>query len=133
QKNVTLSLDLQKDIGAVEADPVRLKQIFFNLLNNAIKFNRDKGHVKLNVSKSDDGKWLVCEVRDTGIGIPKDKMPELFSEFFQVDSGYSRFSEGTGLGLALTRCLVNLHDGEITVESEEGVGSVFTFKIPVGS
>jgi signal transduction histidine kinase len=100
-------------------------------LSNAIKFNREGGQVNVTVQKSEDGQWILCKIQDTGIGIPKDKIGELFQEFYQVDSGYAREREGTGLGLALTKKLVELHGGTISVESKEEGGSTFTFALPV--
>jgi len=132
KKNIHLNLVLQKGADRLEADPVRLRQIFFNLVSNAIKFNREAGEVNVQIFKiNGDEACIVCRIQDTGIGIPQDKIPELFSEFYQVDASYAREAEGAGLGLALTKHLVKLHGGDISVESEEGVGSTFTFKMPV--
>ncbi len=133
QKNVFLSFYVDSSIGLIQADPSRLRQILLNLLSNAIKFNRPEGEVKLQIEKSADQKWLICTIEDTGIGIPADKLPELFSEFYQVDNSFSRQAEGTGLGLALTKRLIELHGGEIHVTSEENKGSIFSFKLPLFS
>lgn len=130
EKKVSMTFRIQSTLSALEADPLRLKQIMLNLIINAIKFNREGGRVEVRMTKSDDWQWVICEVHDTGIGIPQNKMEELFSEFYQVDPSFSRQCEGTGLGLALTKQLVELHGGSISVASEEGVGSVFTFQIP---
>ncbi len=133
RKGIRLDFMIADGLDGIEADPVRLKQIFLNLLSNAIKFNHEGGSVMVRIYSSDDGDMMVCEVQDTGIGIPQSKMNELFTHFYQVDSGFARRQEGTGLGLALTRHLVELHGGAISVESEEGRGSKFTFSIPVKS
>ncbi len=130
QKHVHIQCHIQPQLDGIHADPDRLRQIFFNLMSNAIKFNQDFGHVTVNVFKTADNQWVVSEIQDTGIGIAEGKLPMLFSEFYQVDSSISRQYEGTGLGLALTKRLVELHGGRITVESLEGSGSVFTFFLP---
>lgn len=129
---VHLAFMLDPDIDELNADPVRLKQILINLLNNAIKFNKEDGKVTLAIEKSSDGKWVNWKITDTGIGIPHDKLGELFTEFYQVDNSSSRSYEGTGLGLALTKHLVQLHGGSITVDSKENEGSTFIFTIPYG-
>jgi PAS domain S-box-containing protein len=132
EKRVTLHFERHPQLVQVQADLLRLKQIFLNLLSNAIKYNREGGSVFVRIYSSDDnGQYWVCEVEDTGIGIEKDKLEEIFSEFYQVDNAYSRQFEGTGLGLAVTKRLIELHGGEIWVESELEVGSKFTFRLPI--
>ena len=130
-RSVVISFDIAPHLSQVYADPVRLKQILLNLINNAVKFNKIGGLVEVSLSSSDNREWVIFNVRDTGIGIPADKMKELFQEFYQVDSSMARNKEGTGLGLALTKRLVELHQGTISVESQETVGSTFTFTLPV--
>lgn len=130
EKNVHLRFSVARELEGIQADPQRLKQIFFNLITNAIKFNREGGQVDILIHKTAEGEWIVSQVKDTGIGIPSDKINELFTEFYQVDSSHSRAYDGTGLGLALTKRLVELHGGHISVESEEGIGSTFTFHLP---
>jgi len=132
-KSIHLAFDIQPGLDGMEGDPVRIRQILLNLLNNAIKFNHENGEVNIHLFKTEDQQWVVCEVQDTGIGIPKNKIPNLFTEFYQVDSSAIRKNGGTGLGLAITKKLVELHGGTIEVKSEEGVGSTFTFKIPTNS
>jgi len=115
-------------------DEKRLKQILVNLINNAIKFTL-KGEIVLNISVSrteDKNVELLFSVKDTGIGIPKEKISELFQSFTQVDSSIARRFEGTGLGLAISKQLVNLMKGEIWAESEVNKGSVFSFTILAG-
>jgi signal transduction histidine kinase len=131
RNGVTLSFVLKNGLDWIDADPVRLRQIFFNLISNAIKFNRPGGAVVVSIDKSWDGQWVECSVCDEGVGIAHDKLPELFQEFHQLDNSYARRQGGTGLGLALTKRLVELHGGTIHVESEEGEGSVFIFRLPV--
>jgi len=130
QKEISLSFEVQPKLQTVEADPARFKQILINLLSNAIKFNHPHGQVILRLRQSGDRNWLIGEVEDNGIGIPADKQADLFSKFYQVDSRLARQHEGTGLGLALTKDLVELHGGRISVESREGEGAKFTFTLP---
>src|SRR6202011_2952600 len=129
-RSISLTFELDPRVQTVEADPIRLKQILLNLINNAVKFNRDGGEVYVRLYNSENEACVVFEIEDTGIGIPEGKLPNLFSEFYQVDDSLSRENEGTGLGLALTKRLVELHGGSILVKSTEGVGSTFIFKLP---
>lgn len=112
-------------------DSFRIRQILINLVSNALKFT-NHGEVYLSLSRetSANGKvGLMIEVKDTGIGIPKEKLPRLFKAFSQVDSSNTRKYGGTGLGLAISERLVHLMEGKITVNSVENVGTVFTFHI----
>ncbi|MFA6218004.1 MAG: PAS domain S-box protein [Candidatus Omnitrophota bacterium] len=127
-RNLDLSLHAQDDL-LVWADERSLKQIILNLLSNATKFTPDGG--KLSVTAEKKQGELVFSVRDNGIGVKLEDQERIFDEFEQVDTGTSRKFQGTGLGLALTRKLVELHGGKIWIESEgEGSGSVFSFTIP---
>lgn len=134
KKNIEVLFQKDPDVPRfIIKDEQRLKQILVNLINNAIKFTI-KGEVVLSVSvKKQDGNYfeLLFNVKDTGIGIPKEKMNRLFQSFSQVDSSISRRFEGTGLGLAISKKLVNLMNGEIWVESEINKGSTFSFTILV--
>jgi two-component system sensor histidine kinase/response regulator len=122
-------------------DSKRLRQIIVNLLGNAIKFT-EEGEVILQVDVSykkslsttdfeEKVLWLHFSIKDTGIGIPKDKLSTIFESFTQVDSSYNRLYGGTGLGLAISKSLVELMDGEIWAESESGRGSIFQFLVPL--
>lgn len=128
KKNIELTLSCPQD-GIIEADRIKLKQIFYNLLSNAVKFTPDNGKVitHLEVTSSD----LHVIVTDTGIGISEEDQMKLFAPFTQIDTSKSRRYGGTGLGLALTQRLIELHQGEISVTSEEGQGSSFSFSIPI--
>jgi two-component system, sensor histidine kinase and response regulator len=115
-------------------DEMRMRQILLNLLSNAVKYS-DKGHIGLSIlaHKQDDKQvWLKIIVADTGKGIKKEDQAKLFGEFVQVDVSKNRGIEGTGLGLAITRRLCLLMGGDITLESEYGMGSAFTAVIPQG-
>jgi signal transduction histidine kinase len=116
--------------GSIRADARRLKQILLNLLSNAVKFTPAGGRVELRARRAAGA--VEFSVSDTGIGIAPEDQETIFEEFRQVGSDYTRKAEGTGLGLALTRRLVQLHGGTIRVESAPGAGSTFTFTIPVG-
>jgi hypothetical protein len=110
-------------------DATRLKQIFLNLVGNAIKFTQ-RGSVRVEVASIEQGTWIECSVKDTGIGIPPDRVGKLFEKFSQVDSSISRRYGGTGLGLAICKRLVEGMGGTIGVESKHYGGSTFTFRIP---
>ncbi|WP_340820774.1 PAS domain S-box protein [Methanolobus sp. WCC4] len=115
----------------IKADPTRLKQVLINLGSNAIKFSH-KGEVAIRVSldrETDSKATLLFSVKDTGIGIPEHKKDLLFRKFSQVDASTTRKYGGTGLGLALSKQLVELMNGEIGIESQEGVGSEFWFRV----
>lgn len=110
-------------------DEHRFKQICYNLLSNAVKFTDGGGSVEIVATEVEGGNFAV-RVTDTGIGIKEEEMKLLFREFQQLDSGASRRYEGTGLGLALTKKMVEMQGGSIRVESEHGKGSTFTVVLP---
>jgi len=126
--NLRMNLALEADVRIV-ADQRKLKQIMFNLTSNAVKFTPQGGIVDVNARR--DGDFIEITVTDTGIGIREEDIPKLFQPFTQLESVYTKEYEGTGLGLALTRQLVELHGGRIWVKSEFGVGSSFSFTIPL--
>ncbi|NET39386.1 MAG: response regulator [Cyanothece sp. SIO1E1] len=128
QVELETNLDIAPEQDRFVADPQRVKQILLNLLSNAIKFTPVDGKVTLSVRVERD--MAIFEVKDTGIGIPKHQQPLLFQKFQQLDTSYQRQYKGAGLGLALIKQLVELHDGSISVESQIGVGSIFTVEIP---
>lgn len=131
QKKITLVSEVDPAMPRILADQSKFKQILYNLLSNAVKFTPDGGSV--TVKAAIVGSQLQVSVIDTGLGIHPDNQERIFGEFEQVDSSYARAQQGTGLGLALTRKLVQLHGGRIWVESEgvEGRGSTFTFVLPL--
>ncbi len=132
EKNLALQYTIQKDVPRyLMGDIVRFRQILLNLVSNAIKFTA-KGKITIHVSKLrviDSAVELLFEVKDTGIGIPADKIDRLFKAFSQADSSTTKNYGGTGLGLAISKELVNLMGGEIWVESTAGKGSTFSFSI----
>jgi two-component system, NtrC family, sensor kinase len=125
-----LVVEAQESVGALNADPMRLKQILLNLLSNACKFTKE-GEVALRVRKVADGRdWVELAVADSGIGLTGEQQAKLFQEFTQADSLTARRYGGTGLGLALSRKLARMMGGDVTVTSEPGKGSVFTVRLP---
>jgi len=126
---IELSLDVDKRLGAFEADERKFKQIVLNLLSNAVKFTPDGGRVDVTAKRYDGG--VEVAVRDTGIGIAPEDHAAVFEEFKQVGRDYTKKAEGTGLGLTLTKRFVELHGGSIRLESAPGQGSTFTVSLPI--
>jgi GAF domain-containing protein len=125
-----LIVEAQEDVGSLNADSMRLKQVLLNLLSNACKFTKE-GEVALRVRRVADGRdWVELAVADTGIGLTAEQQARLFQEFTQADSLTARRYGGTGLGLALSRKLARMMGGDVTVTSEPGKGSVFTVRLP---
>jgi len=133
-KRIGIEFDLDHCPGKIIADEVRLRQIIFNLMSNAIKFT-DRGQVRLACfSETDEesgAEGLVIRVADSGIGIPQDRVEEIFESFRQVDGGVTRRHGGTGLGLAICRNLARAMGGDVTVVSTLGAGSTFTLTLPL--
>jgi len=127
-----LVVEAKENLGAVNADPMRLKQILLNLLSNACKFTKE-GEVAVRVRKVADGReWIELAVADSGIGMTAEQQAKLFQDFTQADSLTARRYGGTGLGLAISRKLARMMGGDVTVTSEPGKGSVFTVRLPGG-
>jgi CheY-like chemotaxis protein/anti-sigma regulatory factor (Ser/Thr protein kinase) len=126
---IAVTLDVTDDVGVVSADELRLKQVILNLLSNAVKFTPDGGAV--DVGARSDRAHIVVTVRDTGIGIAESEQERIFDAFQQGGRKPSS-AEGTGLGLTLTKRMVELHGGRISVDSRVGEGSTFTVVLPVG-
>ncbi|MBN2123307.1 MAG: response regulator [Deltaproteobacteria bacterium] len=127
-KPVELKNNIPGDIPPVLGDENRLQQIFYNLIGNAVKFT-DQGEIKVSAVTGDS--FVEISVSDTGIGISEDRIDDIFQSFEQADASDTRAYGGAGLGLAITRQLVELHGGRISVESEQGKGSTFRFTLPV--
>src|SRR3984893_11454493 len=129
-KSIQVQDNLETD-RAVYADRVRFKQILYNLLSNAVKFTPKGGRVDINSLEDDN--FVYLSVTDTGIGIRAEDQGVVFEEFRQVEGNAGATSEGTGLGLAITKRLVEQQGGKISLQSQTGKGSRFTFTLPVGS
>ena len=130
KKRIAVGIEVSDGLDAVTLDQHKFKQVLYNLLSNAVKFSDEGGQVDIHVRRLDPHR-LEVQVRDTGIGIKAKDINRLFAEFEQLDSGIARRFEGTGLGLALTKKIVEFQGGHIGVESEQGKGSVFTVVLPV--
>ena len=129
EKEITLEERLPDSLPPIMADRNKLRRVLVNLLSNALKFTPKGGRVEL-LAEPLDGAVRVC-VKDTGVGIPADDLARLFDKYEQARSRATRAEKGTGLGLYITRQLVELHGGRIEVQSEVGKGSIFSFTVPV--
>jgi len=136
QKNLQLHVEIGDGLDRIMADRARYRQILFNLLSNAIKFTPQNGNITIRAGlkrgEKPECSWqAVFAIADTGIGISAENLEKVFESFRQLDNTYSRQYQGTGLGLALTRKLVEMHGGTIWLESQPGAGSTFSFSIPL--
>ena len=132
QNRNRLVVEAQENLGFITADPMRVRQILFNLLSNACKFTKD-GEVKLRASRINGRDWVELSVSDTGIGMTPEQQAKVFEEFTQADATTAQRFGGTGLGLAITRKLARMMGGDVTVTSEPGKGSAFTVRLPGGA
>jgi signal transduction histidine kinase len=126
KKNINVVLNIEPNLPALEADPSKLSIAALNLLDNAVKFNKTNGTIRISASHLKSGSIGVA-ISDTGIGIPEEKMEEIYSPFTQVDMSSTREHQGTGLGLTVARTIIEAHGGKITVKSKLGKGSTFIF------
>ncbi len=129
KKNMNFTITISPEIDQVRQDKHKLKQILYNLISNALKFTDSQGTVEVVVRQFQTD-TILFQVKDTGIGIKQEDIGKLFSEFQQLDTGADRHFQGTGLGLALTKKLVEFMNGRIEVESEFGKGSIFSIILP---
>ncbi len=125
--SIVFDTDIEEKTVAVDAD--KIERIMLNLLSNSIKFTDAGGSISVNISHKED--TVAISVRDTGIGIPKDKLNSIFDRFGQVDKSLTRNKEGSGIGLSLVKTLVELHGGNISISSVEGEGSEVVMELPV--
>jgi PAS domain S-box-containing protein len=129
-KGISLDTRLDRNAGQITGDPDRLQQVFWNLLSNAVKFTKEGGHVGVRLERVDP--YVQTTVSDTGRGIKPEFLPDVFDRYQQAGTSGGRRAGGLGLGLSLTRQLVEMHGGSVTAESEgEGKGATFTVKLPV--
>ena len=128
KKNIVINVQVPLNFPQVLADTEALKEVFFNLVNNAVKYTRENGVV--NVSAKQKRERVEIDVQDTGIGIAPEDLPEIFGEFYRAPNAKSHKIEGTGLGLAIVKEIVEAHQGSLKVQSELGIGSTFTVILP---
>ena len=130
KKHLSISISKDAQVSVISADPLRLKQVILNLLHNAVKFTPEAGHVGIECNAKPEQQQVEFVIWDTGIGIPEAFHSKLFQPFVQLDSRLSREYEGSGLGLSLTKNLVELHEGSISVSSQTGQGTYFYIYLP---
>lgn len=130
EKKLRMELIYSPGVTWVKADQDLVGQVLINLIDNAIKYSSNEGRIVVRIIRK-NGKTMV-QISDTGIGIAQESLPRLFERFYRVDRARSRVLGGTGLGLAIVKHIVELHGGEVFVNSQEGVGSTFTFCLPTG-
>jgi signal transduction histidine kinase/ligand-binding sensor domain-containing protein/DNA-binding response OmpR family regulator len=130
RKKITLKINSEQDEIFAYIDVDIVEKIVINILSNAFKFTEEGKRIEVNIRIREGNAEIV--ISDGGIGIPKERLDNIFDRFYQVDGSHTRENEGTGIGLALTKELVELHKGEIEVKSEEGKGTTFTIKLPLG-
>ncbi|MBZ4645397.1 MAG: hypothetical protein JG777_886 [Clostridia bacterium] len=128
-RGLLLEFDTTIEEKVIACDPDKIERIILNLLSNAIKFTNPGGKISVNID--DKGESITISVKDTGIGIPEDKLNMIFERFRQVDKSLARNHEGSGIGLSLVKSLVEMHGGKISVKSEYGKGSEFIIELPV--
>jgi signal transduction histidine kinase len=131
-KNITMQMEIDQAAREIRADALRLRQVLYNYLSNAVKFTAEGGRVALRAHPVEDA-LVRIEVEDTGSGIAPHDLPLLFGEFQQLDTGLGRQHPGTGLGLALTKQIVEAQGGSVGVRSVLGKGSTFFAELPVSS
>lgn len=127
-KNLELNISIENNLSEINGDKFRIEQVIVNLMDNAIKYT-DVGSINIDVRTEDIN--LILEIYDTGIGIPVDDQSRIFERFYIVDKSRSRKVGGTGLGLSIVKHIINLHNGEIILESKVGQGTRFTIKLPL--
>ncbi|MDD5347111.1 MAG: ATP-binding protein [Candidatus Omnitrophica bacterium] len=131
-KSVALQKSVASDLPIIEIDPNRMIQVLNNLISNAIKYTPVNGSITVEAAFVPDQKLVRVSVRDTGVGIPKDDLGKVFEKFYQVNGGTGNTEiKGTGIGLAIVREIVELHQGKVWVESEQGKGASFIFTVPL--
>ena len=129
EKRLRITLKAAPDLPPAYADPNRMEQVLMNLLGNAVKFTPENGEIALSCEQ--EGAFLRCSVRDTGVGIPPEDLPRIFDKFHQVRMKRATKTKGTGLGLTIVKLLVEAHGGFVWAESTPGQGATFAFTVPV--
>jgi len=129
ERDSRVELDLPGDLPAVSADPDRIYQVVVNLLSNALRFNRPGGEIV--ISARPENSLVRVAIEDSGPGIASEQLSRIWERFHRADSSRARLDGGTGLGLAIVRSIVEAHGGTVSVESELGKGSTFSFTLPI--
>lgn len=127
-KHITIEKNLPDSLPKVRCDETGMAQVFVNLIENAIKYNKEMGKVIISAKEKDS--FLQVAITDTGIGIPEEDLPRIFERFYRVDKAHSRQLGGTGLGLSIVKHIIQFHTGDVSVESRVGVGSTFRVSLP---
>ena len=128
-KSIELIFDTDIEECIISCDPEKIERVILNLLSNSIKFTKPGGSMTVNMY--DKGENIIISIKDTGIGIPNDKLDIIFDRFRQVDRSLTRKQEGSGIGLSIVKSLVEIHGGKISVLSEYGIGTEFIIEFPV--
>jgi two-component system, OmpR family, phosphate regulon sensor histidine kinase PhoR len=128
-KNLKVIVDLAPDVSTFRADETRLREVLYNLLENAVKYSRENEQIHLRAAQR--GSQLVLSVTDNGLGISKDDLPRIFERFYRADKARSRELGGTGLGLAIVKHIAQLHGGRVEAESELGKGTTIRVVLPI--
>lgn len=129
ERNIEVSFNFKKGIPKIIADPERIKMVAENLLNNSIKYTTNHGKIEIKLAKKDDD--IVFSVKDNGVGIPEDQQDRVFEKFFRSDNAAKYQTEGTGLGLYISKSIVEQLGGRIWFQSVENLGTIFSFSLPV--
>ena len=123
--------DIEAIDSAIYVDEVHFQNVIFNLMDNAVKYRKTDEALNITMKTWNDDKFLYLSIKDTGMGMKKENLKKIFDKFYRVHTGNVHDVKGFGLGLAYVKKVVDLHDGEIKVESEFGKGTKFTIKLPV--
>ena len=127
EKEISITFEKPSDELFIEGDIYRLKQVFINIISNAVLYSPNGGKVSVYIEESP--KKVIVHVKDTGMGIEKTEIPRIFERFYRVNKARDRNSGGTGLGLAIVKHLIEAHKGKVTVESEVGKGTTFSIEL----
>jgi two-component system phosphate regulon sensor histidine kinase PhoR len=129
EKNIEISISLPDNLPQVPGDPDMLSQVLINLIDNSVSYTQPGGKIQIHAAAWEDE--LKVDVQDNGIGIPPESLSRVFERFYRVDKARSREQGGTGLGLSIVKHIIDAHHGSVQVESKVGVGSTFSFVLPL--